>query len=69
MPTALNGYEALYGPVTVDKPARTFTVTVESSLVLDLIGQSLTRVFTVSGDTLVLTPADPTEGWRVTYQR
>jgi hypothetical protein len=65
----LNGYEAYYGTVTVDRAARTFTVTVTSSVVRDLIGQRLTRVFRVSGNTLVLTPANPVEGWRVTYQR
>ena len=68
-PYTMNGYEAFYGAVTIDEAARTFVVTVESSLVRDLIGQSLTRVFDVSGDTLVLTPADPAEGWRITYER
>ncbi len=68
-PYTMNGYEAFYGTVTVDEAAGTFVVTVASSLVRDLIGQSLTRVFEVSGDTLVLTPADPAEGWRVTYER
>ena len=47
----------------------TFGVTVESSVVRDLIGQRLTRVFKVSRDKLVLTPTDPAEGWRVTYER
>ena len=68
-PYTMNGYEAFYGTVTIDDDAGTFVVTVESSLVRTLIGQSLTRVFEVSGDTLVLTPADPAEGWRVTYER
>jgi hypothetical protein len=40
-----NGYEAFYGTVTVDKAAGTFAVTVQSSLVRDLVGQRLTRVF------------------------
>ena len=65
-PYTTNGYEAYYGTVTIDEAAKTFTMTVESSLVRNLIGQSMTRVFDVSGDTLVLTPADPAEGWRVT---
>lgn len=65
----LNGYEAYYGPVKVDEGARTFTITVESSLVRNLIGQKLTRVFAVSPDQLVITPADPAETWRVTYTR
>lgn len=68
-PYTRNGYEAFYGTFTVNKAARKFVVTVESALARDLIGQSLTRVFRVSGDTLVLTPPDPAEGWRATYQR
>jgi hypothetical protein len=68
-PYTRNGYEAFYGKVTVDRAAGTFDVTVKSSLVRDLIGQRLTRVFDVSRDRLVLTPTDPAEGWRVTYKR
>jgi hypothetical protein len=68
-PYTINGYEAFYGTVAVNKAARTFVVTVESSAVRNLIGQRLTRVFNVSGDRLVLTPTDPAEGWRVTYKR
>ncbi|MGW1342923.1 lipocalin-like domain-containing protein [Kribbella sp. NPDC002412] len=68
-PYTLNGYEAFYGTFDVDRSAGTFDVTVESSLVRDLIGQRLTRVFEVNGDKLVLTPPDPAEGWRVTYER
>jgi hypothetical protein len=68
-PYTRNGYEAFYGTLTVDRAAGTFVVTVESSLVRDLIGQRLTRVFEVKGDRLVLTPPDPAEGWRATYER
>ncbi|MEU4779969.1 lipocalin-like domain-containing protein [Micromonospora sp. NPDC023633] len=68
-PYTINGYEAFYGTVAVNKAAGTFVVTVESSAVRNLIGQRLTRVFKVSGDRLVLTPTDPAEGWRVTYRR
>ncbi|GAB3922830.1 lipocalin-like domain-containing protein [Kribbella albertanoniae] len=68
-PYTLNGYEAFYGTITVDQATRTFVVTVESSLVRTLIGQRLTRVFAVKGDRLVLTPPDPAEGWRATYER
>lgn len=68
-PYTINGYEAFYGTVAVNKAAGTFVVTVESAAVRDLIGQRLTRVFKVSGDRLVLTPRDPAEGWRVTYKR
>ena len=68
-PYTINGYEAFYGTVAANRAAGTFVVTVESSAVRNLIGQRLTRVFKVSGDRLVLTPADPAEGWRVTYRR
>ena len=82
-PYTMNGYEAFYGTVAVNRaasrarrasgarPSRrgTFVVTVRSSLVRDLIGQRLTRNFEVSGDRLVLTPPDPAEGWRATYER
>ena len=68
-PYTVNGYEAFYGNVAVDKAAGRFTVTVRSSAVRNLIGQRLTRVFPVSRDRLVLTPTDPAEGWRVTYER
>jgi hypothetical protein len=65
----MNGYEAYYGPVVIDDEDNTFAITVESSLVRDLIGQELERVFDVSEDQLVITPVNPEEGWRVTYER
>jgi hypothetical protein len=65
----LNGYEAYYGPVVVDDAAGTFTITVSSSLVRALEGQELVRQFEVTGDQLVITPVDASEGWRVTYER
>lgn len=70
-PTAYtaNGYEAYYGSIEIDEAKNTFTITVESSLVRDLIGQKLVRKFEVNEDQLVILPADPKEGWRVTYER
>ena len=68
-PYTRNGYEAFYGSVTVDQRARSFVVTVESSLVGDLVGQRLSRDYEISGDSLVLTPTDAAEGFRVTYRR
>jgi hypothetical protein len=68
-PYTTNGYEAYYGPVAINDEDNTFVITVESSLVRNLIGQSLKRKWDVSGGTLTLTPADPAEGWRVTYER
>jgi Lipocalin-like domain len=68
-PYTLKGYEAYYGPVTIDETEKTFEVTIESAAVRDLIGQKFERVFEVSGDQLVLTPTNPDEHWRVTYER
>lgn len=68
-PYTLNGYEAYYGPVTVDDAAKTFEITIESAAVRDLIGQKFERAFEVSGDQLVLKPTSPDEHWRVTYER
>lgn len=65
----VNGYEAYYGVVVVDQQNNTFVVTVESSLVRNLIGQRLKRKFEVSGNKLVITPDNAAEGWRVTYER
>ena len=65
----VNGYEAFYGTYRVSRSQRSFVVTVESSVAPNLVGQQLTRVFKVTGNTLVLTPADPAEGFRVTYER
>jgi hypothetical protein len=69
LPTFGHDHEAYFGRVTVNGEDNTFVITVESSLVRDLIGQSLKRKWDVSGDTLTLMPEDPAEGWRVTYER
>ena len=68
-PYTINGYEAFYGSATIDDDQETFSVDVESAAVRDLIGQTLTRSFEVMDDTLVLTPTDPAETWRVSYER
>ncbi len=68
-PYTINGYEAFYGRIAVDDEAKTFVVTVGSSLVRDLIGQDLERAFEVTEDQLVLTPTSPDEYFRVTYER
>ncbi|KQX52319.1 MULTISPECIES: lipocalin-like domain-containing protein [unclassified Ensifer] len=68
-PYTANGYEAYYGPVEVDEAKKRFAIMVESSLVRNLIGQRMERRFEVDNDQLTITPADPKEGWRVTYER
>lgn len=68
-PYTANGYEALYGTIAINESTNRFVVTVQSALVRNLIGQKLERVFKVSGNRMVLSPIDPKEGWRVTYER
>jgi hypothetical protein len=68
-PYTWNGYEAFYGSVAIDPRSRSFVVTVESSLEGNLVGQRLSRDYSLSGDDLVLTPTDPAETFRVTYHR
>ncbi|WP_256977022.1 lipocalin-like domain-containing protein [Rhodococcus sp. RS1C4] len=68
-PLTVQGYEAYYGDLVTDVDAGTFTVTVESAAARDLIGQTFNRNYAVDGDTLILTPSDPVEGFRVTYER
>lgn len=68
-PYTANGYEATYGRFVIDEADNTLVFTVESSLVRDLIGRDLERVFEISQDQLVLTPTSPEENWRVIYER
>ncbi|OZF07830.1 hypothetical protein CH300_05285 [Rhodococcus sp. 15-1154-1] len=68
-PLTVQGYEAYYGDLTTDPNAGTLSITVESAAARDLIGQTFDRNYEVDGDTLVLTPSDPAEGFRVTYER
>lgn len=68
-PYTVNGYEAYYGPVTINGVDGTFAITIESAAVRDPIGQTFERAFEVSGDQLVLEPTTPDEDCRVTYER
>ncbi|WP_191923800.1 lipocalin-like domain-containing protein [Pantoea agglomerans] len=65
----VNGYEALYGEINIDDASGRFIVTVVSSLARELIGKKMERAFIVTGNKLVLSPVDKSEGWRVTYER
>lgn len=60
-PYTLRGYEAYYGPVTINAAEGAFEITIESAAVRGLIGQKFKRAFQVSGDQLVLTPTSPDE--------
>jgi len=68
-PYTTKAYEAYYGPVEIHDAKNIFAITVESSLVRNLIGQKLERKFEVKGDKLVISPVDAAEGWRVSYDR
>lgn len=67
----LQGYESFHGDLVTesDGTSGTFTISVESALARDLIGQTLHRAHEVDGDTLVPTPSDPADGFRATYER
>lgn len=68
-PFTANGYEALYGAIEINDATNTFVTTVQSALVRNLIGQKMQCAFKVSGNQMVLSPVEPSEGWRVTYER
>ncbi|MBV8970478.1 MAG: lipocalin-like domain-containing protein [Verrucomicrobia bacterium] len=66
---AQGGYEASFGSYEVDERAHTFTFHVEGALVRSLIGKDLTRVFELSGNRMTVKAANPTELWRVGWER
>jgi hypothetical protein len=68
-PYAQGGYEATFGRYDLDDTTRTFTIHVEGALVRSLVGQSLHRAFTFTGNQLIVEPADKNERWRVIWQR
>jgi hypothetical protein len=66
---AQGGYEASFGRYEVDERAQTFTFHVEGALVRGLVGKDLTRAFELSGNRLTVKAANPTERWRVAWER
>ena len=66
---AQGGYEASFGRYEVDERAHTFTFHVEGALVRSLVGNDLTRVFELSGNRMTVKAANPTERWRVVWER
>ena len=65
---AQGGYEASFGRYGIND-ARTFTFHVEGAMVRTLIGKDLPRVYEFSGNQLIVRSTDPTEHWRVTWER
>lgn len=65
---AQGGYEASFGRYKIDD-SHTFTFHVDGALVRTLIGKDLKRVYELSGNQLVVKSADPSEHWRVVWER
>jgi len=68
-PYAQGGYEASFGTYFLDARAHTFTFHIQGALVRTLIGTDLPRRYEFSGRQLVVQPTNPTEHWRVTWER
>jgi hypothetical protein len=64
-----NGYEASFGKYEIDESAPTFTYHVEGALVRSLIGKDLKRRYEFSGNQLIVKSSDPSERWRVAWER
>lgn len=62
------GYEASFGRYELDSP-RLFTFHIDGALVRTLIGKDLKRAYELSGNRLIVTSADPSEHWRVVWER
>lgn len=62
------GYEASFGRYQVDD-SHTFTFHVEGAVVRSLIGKDLKRLYEFSGNRLIVKSPDPTEHWRVAWER
>ncbi len=64
----VEGYESYYGALTVGS-GDSFTVHIESSSSDKLVDQTVVRTYHITGDQLVITPQNASEGRRVTYER
>jgi len=62
------GYEASFGSYEIDD-VHTFTFHVEGALVRALIGKDLKRVYEFSGNQLIVKSPDPSEHWKVAWER
>ena len=65
---AQGGYEATFGSYDVNEEAHTVTHHVEGSLVRELVGKDLTRVYRFSDGQLILKSARPDEHWSVAWE-
>ena len=65
---AQGGYEASYGSHRIDNSS-TFTFHIDGALVRTLIGKDLKRAYDISGNRLTVKSTDPTEHWKVVWER
>jgi hypothetical protein len=65
---AQGGYEATFGRFEVDERTRTFTYSVEGSLVRTLVGKTLARAYEFRGSQLIVKSANPAEHWRAVWE-
>ena len=62
------GYEASYGSYYI-KDSSTFTFHIDGALVRTLIGKDLERAYEISGNRLTVKSTDPSEHWKVVWER
>lgn len=65
---AQGGYEASYGSYRIDSSS-TFTFHIDGALVRTLIGKDLKRGYEISNNRLIVKPTDPSEHWKVVWER
>lgn len=63
-----NGYEASFGSYDLDETAHTVTHHVQGSITHDLVGQSLTRRYQLSGRRLTIRSVRADEHWMVVWE-
>jgi Lipocalin-like domain len=66
---AQGGYEASFGRYEIDERTHSFTYHVEGALVRNLVGKDLKRVYELSNKQLIVRSSDPSEHWRVAWER
>lgn len=64
-----DGYEGYYGTFTVNEKEHSVTHHVENSLMPDLVGKDLTRIYEFSGKQLILHSSRADEHWRICWEK
>jgi len=63
-----NGYEGYFGRFDVNEATHSVTHHVEGALVRSLIGKDLTRIYTFSGNQLILKSSRADENWQIIWE-